>query len=353
MSGLVPYKAGKTVEQICADLGIEAAVKLSSNENPLGCSDAATKALADPGSYSPHLYPDAGTVALRRAIGESLGIDPDSVVCGNGSNDILELAATLALRPGRKSVYSEHAFVVYHLATHARGATPVVVPAKNFGHDLDAMAEACADPDVGVVFVANPNNPTGTWHEPDDVARFIAKVPASVLVVLDEAYHEYAEDGPGPTLGLVGRHDNLVVTRTFSKIHGLAGLRIGYGISCGETADLFNRVRQPFNANSAAQAAAVAALSDAGFVERSRQTNEDGMRQLLEGFAQLGYVTLSSQANFVAFESGDSKATFDALLRGGVIVRQIDEYGMAGWLRATVGTAGQNDLLLSALPKRN
>ena len=350
---LVPYKAGKTIDQICAERGIVAAIKLSSNENPLGSSPNALRVLTNPDSYSPHLYPDAGSVDLRKAIAESLSVDPGMVVCGNGSNEVLEMAATLALRPGRKAVYSEHAFVVYHLATHARGATPIVVPAKSFGHDLDGMAQACLQPGVGIVFVANPNNPTGTWHDPEAIASFVAKVPRKVMVVLDEAYHEYVCDEPGPTLELLGKHDNLVITRTFSKIHGLAGLRLGYGITGEQLMGLFNRIRQPFNANSAAQSAGVAALSDSDFLARSRKVNDEGVPQLMEGFANLGYVTLPSYANFVSFQSGNSQETFDALLEGGVIVRQIDEYGLAGWLRATVGTPEHNERLLAALPKRN
>ena len=350
---LVPYKAGKTIEQICQEKGIDATIKLSSNENPLGTSPKAMATLSAPKDYSPHLYPDAGAVDLRGAIGESLGIDPSMVVCGNGSNEVLEMAATLALRPGRKAVYSQHAFIVYHLATYARGATPVVVPASNFGHDLGLMAEACQDEGVGAVFVANPNNPTGSWHGFEVIKHFVEQVPRRVLVVLDEAYHEYVDKGAGETLGLLEKHDNLVITRTFSKIHGLAGLRLGYGIAGETIMALFNRVRQPFNANSAGQLAAIASLRDLEFLKLSRKTNEEGKKQLMEGFAALGYPTMFSQANFVPFYSGDSQKTNDTLLEGGVITRQIDEYGLEGWLRATVGTKEQNETLLKALPKRN
>ena len=349
---IVPYKAGKTIDQVCTELELSDLTKMSSNENPLGTSPQVLAALANLDDLNLHLYPDANTVDLRQAIGTYLGVMPDAIVCGNGSNEILEIAATLTLRPGRKAVYSEHAFIVYHLATHARGAKPIVVPALNFGHDLDAMAKACQDPDVGIVFIANPNNPTGTWHPPEAIANFVRQVPPQVLIILDEAYHEYVTDGPGETLSLLAKHPNLMITRTFSKIHGLAGLRIGYGIASEELLGLFNRVRQPFNASTVAQIAARAALLDNKFIALSRRTNADGMMQLMAGLANQGYVTLPSQANFIAFNAGDAQGVFDALLRGGVIVRQLEEYGLPGWLRATIGSMQQNNKLLKALPAR-
>ncbi|MBF2734757.1 MAG: histidinol-phosphate transaminase [Betaproteobacteria bacterium AqS2] len=349
---LQPYQAGKTVEQIGREIGVEVTVKLSSNENPLGSSPAALRALAAPQDYAPHLYPDAAAVALRAAIAKKLNLEPEQVICGNGSNDILEMAATLTLRPGSKAVYAQHSFVVYRLATFARGAEAIEVPAANFGHDLDAMAEACQQDGVRIVYVANPNNPTGSWHEPEAVAAFVAKIPEDVLVVLDEAYHEYVEDGPGPTLALLAKHPNLLISRTFSKIHGLAGLRIGYGLAQPGLLALLNRVRQPFNANSAAQAAAAAALADDDFIARSKDANRAGMTQLQEGLAAKGYPTIPSCGNFICFASGDGAAMFMTLLRGGVVIRNIDEYGLANWLRATVGTEENNAQLLAALPAR-
>lgn len=346
---IVPYQAGKTVTQMCGP-DVSDPLKLSSNENPLGTSKLALAALADPSKYAPHLYPDAAAVELRAVIGPHLGIDPDLITCGNGSNEVLELIATLFLRPGRKAVYSEHAFIVYHLATTARGATPVVVPAKNFGHDLNAMAAASKEDGVTVVFVANPNNPTGTWHEPEAIYAFVQQIPAHVLVVLDEAYLEYAEEGRGASLDWVNNFPNLVVTRTFSKIYGLAGLRLGYGITNPEVTSLFNRVRQPFNANMAAQVAAQAALGDKDFLTLSQQTTTTGMIQLQEGLAKLGYPTLPSQANFIAFCARDCAAAHAALLAAGIVVRQIAEYGLDSWLRTTVGTAAHNERLLAALP---
>lgn len=349
---LKPYEAGKTIEQIGREAGVAVTVKLSSNENPLGASPAALRALAAPETYSPSLYPDAAAVALREAVAAKVGLQPEQVICGNGSNDILEMAATLALRPGTKAVYAQHSFVVYRLATAARGADAIEVPAKNFGHDLEAMAQACGQDGVRIVYVANPNNPTGTWHEPEAVAAFVAQVPEDVLVVLDEAYHEYVESGPGPTLELLAKHSNLLISRTFSKIHGLAGLRIGYGLAQPGLLALLNRVRQPFNANSAAQAAARAAFGDTDFIAQSQAVARDGMEQLREGIAAKGYPTIPSCGNFICFTGEDGKALFQALLQGGVIVRDIEEYGLPNWLRATIGTAEQNEQLLAALPQR-
>lgn len=352
---IVPYKAGKTITQTCGELGVTDTLKLSSNENPLGTGKKAMDALSTPAHYSPHLYPDAAAVDLRMNIGNNLGVDAATITCGNGSNDILEMVATLTLRPGRKAVYSEHGFVVYRLATMARGAASVVVPAKQFGHDLGAMAQASREDGVGVVFVANPNNPTGTWHSPEAIHEFLGKVPTHVIAVLDEAYLEYAEEGGGASLTWREEFPNLVITRTFSKLHGLAGLRIGYGIAGPELTGLLNRVRQPFNANTAAQAAASVALGDTEFIQLSRDTNATGMLQLQQGLANLGYPTLPSQGNFIAFNSQDADRTFSTLLKAGLIVRQIAEYGMGNWLRTTVGTAKHNERVLQALPhnKRN
>ncbi len=350
LADLQPYAAGKTIAQICRERGIAAAIKLSSNENPLGCGAAALAALADPAALGLHQYPDAAAVQLREKIAAGLDVPAANIVCGNGSNDLLELCATLALRPGSKAVMSQHAFIVYRLVALSRGADLEEVPALKFGHDLEAMAQVCMEPNVGVVFVANPNNPTGSWHEPESIRRFIESVPPRVLVVLDEAYHEYADTTCGDAPSWALQTPNLVVTRTFSKIHGLAGLRIGYAIAGDELCSLLNRIRQPFNANAAAQAAAAAALDDAEHVAISRKSNAAGMIKLAEGLANLGYPTMPSQANFISFACKDPQSTFDTLLNAGIIVRMIAEYGLSGWLRATVGTEQQNEQLLAALP---
>lgn len=351
LKALVPYNAGRTPAQIRHEHGVADALKMSSNENPLGPSPAAMRALSDPRNLDIHCYPDAAAADLRTALAAMLGISADAIVCGNGSNDIIELCATLALAPGRKAVYSEHSFICYRLVTAARGATATEVPAKKFGHDLDGMAAACADPQASVVFAANPNNPTGSWHEPQQLLAFLRKVPSRVLAVLDEAYLEYAEHGRGESIGWIGEFPNLVICRTFSKIHGLAGLRIGYAIAGEQMASLLNRVRQPFNANTVAQCAALAALGDRQFVELSRQTNDEGMLQLQEGFANMGVVSMPSQGNFIPFRPGTQKAEFEELVKLGVIVRNLHEYGLDGWLRSTVGTAKQNEKILAAVAR--
>ena len=350
---LIPYQAGKTIEQISREVGVEVNVKLSSNENPLGSSPKALEVLCNPKNYQPNYYPDASAVLLRQAIAKRLNLHEDLIICGNGSNDLLEISATLALRPGKKAVYSEHGFVVYKLATHARGAQSIVVPAKNFGHDLEAFAIACQDKDVGIVFIANPNNPTGTYQEMSNIKSFISKVSNDILIVIDEAYQEYAEDGIGESLDLINNFDNVLITRTFSKIHGLAGLRIGYGIASAELLALLNRVRQPFNANAAAQAAATAAINDQEFINKSIKVNDNGMLELMTGLSNLGYVTIPSQGNFLSFNCDNGTEMFNTLLKGGVIVRQIDEYNLPNWLRVTVGDSQQNQQFLTALPKRS
>ncbi len=349
---IAPYQGGKTVSQMFSGQQIAEPVKLSSNENPLGCGKLAKQALADPSNHNPSMYPDGAAVQLRETIAAHLNISADMIVCGNGSNDILELCATLTLSPGRKSVFSQYAFVVYKLVTLGRGASGIEVPAKNFGNDLDAIADACCQPDVSIVFIANPNNPTGSWHPPEQIISFIHKIPRDVLIVIDEAYQEYTEDEPDLLLGLLDDFSNLIITRSFSKLHGLAGLRIGYGISKMEIPSLLNRIRQPFNANYLAQTAAIAALGDTDFITRSRQNNANGMVQLTAGLANLGYVTIPSQANFIAFYSDDAQQTYKTLLKAGIIVRQIDEYDLPNWLRATIGTPTQNERLLNALSAR-
>ena len=346
---ITPYQAGKSVAKTVKP-SVKDPIKLSSNENPLGTGQKALDVLANPKHYDPSLYPDGTAENLRDAIGKYLDVNPALITCGNGSNEILELVATAMLRPGSKSVYSEHSFIVYKLATMSRGAKAIEVPANNFGHDLDEMAKACKDDDVSIVFVANPNNPTGTWHPPEKLYEFLCKIPSEILIVLDEAYLEYAEDGPGVALAWIKEFENLIITRTFSKIHGLAGLRIGYGIAGEKLTSMLNRIRQPFNANAPAQAAAIAALSDNDFIELSKRTNEQGLLQLQTGLAKLNYPTMPSQGNFLAFCARDVQQTNQALLDTGIVVRNIAEYGLESWLRTTIGTAEQNERLLKALP---
>jgi histidinol-phosphate aminotransferase len=270
-------------------------------------------------------------------------------VLGNGSNDVLELVTLAFLRPGDHALYAQHAFAVYPLATQARGATGIEVPAKAFAHDLDAM-RAAITPQTRVVFVANPNNPTGTWHASADVKAFIDAVPRNVLVVLDEAYNEYLDphDDANSTRW-IAEHPNLIVTRSFSKAYGLAALRIGYGVMDGAVADVVNRVRQPFNVNALAQAAAVAALADVDYVAESRRLNREGLRQLDAGLRELDVTMLPTRGNFVLVNVGDGARVYQALLRQGVIVRPVANYGLPQWVRVTIGLPAENERFLSAL----
>jgi histidinol-phosphate aminotransferase len=273
----------------------------------------------------------------------------ERIVLGNGSNDVLEMAAHTFLAPGASAVYSQHAFAVYALATQATGAAGIEVPARDFGHDLDAMARAVRA-DTRVIFIANPNNPTGTWLASDALHAFLRKLPANVLLVLDEAYCEYLDPGlRGISLPWLEQFPNLVISRTFSKAYGLAGLRVGFAFAHPQVADLMNRVRQPFNVSSIAQAAAVAALADQDFVNTCRFINSLGMQNLTTGFKRLGLSWIPSYANFVSFRAPRAGEVFQRLLRQGVIVRPIAGYGLPEHLRVTVGTGAENARFLAAL----
>jgi histidinol-phosphate aminotransferase len=348
---IAPYVAGKPIDELARELGLDPAsiVKLASNENPRGASPAVVAALASAAAELTR-YPDSNGFALKAAIARRFGVDPREIVLGNGSNDILELVSLAFLKPGDDAVYSQYAFVVYPLATQARGARGIEVPARAFAHDLDAM-RAAITPATRVVFVANPNNPTGTWVAPAQMERFIASVPGDVIVVLDEAYNEYlAPQDDANATRWISRFPNLVVSRTFSKAYGLAGLRVGYGVMDAAVADIVNRVRPPFNVNSLAQAAAIAALADTAYVDASRALNREGMRVLGAGFDALGLAHLPSHGNFIMVDVGDGIAVFEALLRAGVIVRPVASYGLPAWLRVTVGLPQENARLLAALP---
>lgn len=347
---IMAYQPGKPISELAREMGIpeESIVKLASNENPLGMSARARDAaIAAIGEVS--RYPDGGAFALKKALCERFGVKPEQVVIGNGSNDILELASQAFLAPGLSAVYSRHAFAVYPLATNARGARGIEVAAKNFGHDLDAMA-AAIEPQTRVVFIANPNNPTGTFVPGAELEAFLAKVPRHVLVVLDEAYTEYlAPEQRYDSIAWLARFPNLLVSRTFSKAYGLAGLRVGYGIAHPEVADLMNRVRQPFNVSSVALAAAEAALGDDEFLARSAELNRRGMTQLVAAFRELGLEWIPSAGNFVTFKVGDAIGVNQALLRQGVIVRPIAAYGMPHWLRVSIGLPEENARFIEAL----
>ncbi len=348
---IAPYQPGKPVSELARELGLkpEAIVKLASNENPLGIGPR-TRAAIEASLGEIARYPDGNGFELKQALSQRYGVDMASIVLGNGSNDVLELVASAFLGPGRAAVLSQHAFAVYPLATQARGARAIVVPAKNYGHDLEAMARA-VDDETYVVWIANPNNPTGTFARPDELEAFLRKVPERVMVVLDEAYNEYIHaDLRGEPVKWLKRHPNLVVTRTFSKAYGLAGLRVGFALAHPSVADVMNRVRQPFNVNSIALAAAAAALDDMEFVARSYAVNLSGMRQLEEGARKLGLEYIPSHGNFLTVRTGRGAEVFKRLLRRGVIVRPIGGgYELPEHLRVTVGTAAENDRFLAAL----
>jgi histidinol-phosphate aminotransferase len=349
---IAPYQAGKPIAELAREYGIDerTIVKLASNENPLGMPESAQRAmLAAFGELA--RYPDANGFDLKAALSARIGVAEDWLTLGNGSNDVLELAAHAMLQPGLSAVYAQYSFIVYALATQETGARAIVVPAKDYGHDLRAMREAIA-PDTRIVFVANPNNPTGTFVPAAEVEAFLASVPPQVVVVLDEAYNEYLE----PSLRFdstawVRRFPNLVVTRTFSKAYGLAGLRIGYAVAQPPMTDLLNRIRQPFNVNSLAQAAAVAALADTGFLERSYSLNREGLRHLQASFDELGLAYVPSFGNFVLVKVGDAREINERLLRAGVIVRPVAGYGLPEWLRVSVGLPDENRVFLDALRK--
>lgn len=346
---IAPYQPGKSAAQVAGGRDPSGFVKLASNENPLGCGPRALEAVRAFGADDVGRYPDADGSALKEAVAARLGVGTANVILGNGSNDVLELCAQLFLRPGTGCVFARHAFLVYELATLARGAVPVVVPDRDFNHDLEAMAEACRRPEARLVFVANPNNPTGGHHPPERILGFVRSVPESVLVVLDEAYHEYMDDGIGESIAWTKEFPNLVVTRSFSKIHGLAGLRIGYGIGPPEVVGMMNRVRQPFNTSAVAQAAALAALGDDGFIARSREMNAQGIGFLREEFARLGISHPPITANFVMARFDDAAAIHRGLLEDGLIVRPLGNYGLKDHLRITVGTPDENARLVASL----
>ena len=346
------YIPGKPVEELAREFGLDpqSIVKLASNENPRGPGPAVRRALAA-ATEELSRYPDGNGFALKAALATRYDVTADEIVLGNGSNDVLELVTQAFLRPGDSAVYSRHAFAVYPLATQARGATGIEVAATDFGHDLAAMRAAIAH-STRIVFVANPNNPTGTWLAPAAVEAFIASVPEDVLVVLDEAYNEYLEPAQcAPSAAWTRKYTNLIVSRTFSKAYGLAALRVGYGIMGAHVAEMLNRVRQPFNVNALAQAAAVAALADTVYVEESRALNTAGRATLGEGFRRLGLSYVPSHANFVLVKVGDAGRVYQRLLEQGVIVRPVANYGLPDWLRVTVGVGTENRRLLEALER--
>ncbi len=345
---LVAYEPGKPIDEVARELGLDPAeiVKLASNENPLGPSPKAVEAMRESLNHA-HLYPDGGGYRLRQAIANKFGLQMENVVLGNGSNEIIEFIGHGFLHPGAEIITAEHAFVVYKLMATLFGATTIEVPDPGFKHDLDAMAAAIT-PKTKQLFIANPNNPTGTLVNQEEIDRFMAKVPDHVTVIFDEAYYEFL-DNPPDTIKYVKEGRNVVILRTFSKIQGLASLRIGYGLANAEVAKVLQKTRQPFNANAVAQAGALAGLLDEEHQLKTKNITTEG-RQLLESaFQAKGLEYVPSYANFVLVKVGDGDKLFQEMLRRGVIVRAMRAYKLPEWIRVSIGTPEQNAKFLRVL----
>ncbi len=345
---LAAYPPGMPLEELEREYGLTDSIKLASNENPFGPSPHALRAIADV-LPSLHRYPDGSGFYLRRVLAERFGVSTDAIILGNGSNEIIELATRAFLRPGDDAVMADQAFVIYRMVVQAAGAVPRPIPLKRYTHDLDAIAAAIT-PATRLVFLANPNNPTGTIYKRDEWEDFLASVPPTVLIVADDAYADYVDDPDYPDSLSYHRRDRLLLTlRTFSKIHGLAGLRIGYGVGPLPLIEVLNRIRQPFNVNALAQAAALAAIEDTEHVSRTRANNKEGLAYLRAGCERLGRPAVPSWANFLLIDVGDGARVYEALLRRGVIVRPMDVYGMPHHLRVTVGLPAENERFLASL----
>lgn len=347
IASLKPYVPGKPIEELQREMGLARVIKLASNENPLGPSPKALAALSE-GHATLHRYPDGGAFRLREALADRWKVTADQVILGNGSDEILALLARTFLAPGDEAVMADQTFVIYKMEVTAVHGAPIIVPLKQWRHDLPAMADAITER-TRLLFLCNPNNPTGTMVSAAEVERLLARVPDHVVVVFDEAYFEYVRSREFPdSLAYVKQGRNVIVLRTFSKIYGLAGLRIGYGVGTAEIINFLNRVRPPFNANSLAQRAALAALGDDEHVARSRMSNEAGMEQVGKGLMALGFTPIPSEANFVYVDIGrDGRMVFDAMLREGIIVRHIE----GPMIRVTIGLEEENREFLAALKR--
>lgn len=348
---LSPYQPGKPIDELAREFDLNPAdiIKLASNENPLGPSEkvraAISKELDDLSRY-----PDGNGYELKSILSEKLNVTNHQITLGNGSSDILEFVVKTFVNPGDEVIVSEHAFAIYGLVTQMQGGQTIEVPAKNWGHDLDAMANAITDK-TKIIFVTNPNNPTGTYNSKSQLETFLAKVPEHIIVLLDEAYFEYVDKSDYPNgIDYLSEYPNLVVTRTFSKAYGLASLRVGYGVSSEQLADLMNRVRPPFNVDSFALAAAVASIKDESYVRQSKELNDQGMTQLMAGFEQLNVNWIPSVGNFICFEVPNrAMEIFNGLLAKGVIIRPVANYGMPDHLRVSIGTQQENQRFLLEL----
>lgn len=355
IQGIHPYIPGKPISELQRELGLNHVVKLASNENPLGASPAVIAAMTAELTEVAR-YPDGGCYALKQTLADFLGLQSSQITLGNGSNELLELVARVFAAPGDEVIYSQYAFAVYPISTQVVGATGVEVPAKDFGHDLKAMLAAITD-NTKLIYIANPNNPTGTFFTKTEWRSFIEAVPEHIIVVLDEAYIEYAQSFVDDDRYLNGidsleSYPNLLVSRTFSKAYGLASLRIGYMAGCDELITYINQVREPFNVNQFAQVAAVAAINDQDFVGLVVATNQQGMRQLTEAFNTLDLNYIPSIGNFVCVKLGDNALQYNQdLLAEGVIVRPVANYGMNEYLRISIGTQVENEYFIDALKK--
>ncbi len=346
MADLSPYQPGKPQEELKRELGLDRVIKLASNENPLGCSPKALAVLKQPVDLA--RYPDGNAYQLKQALAQKLNINSDQLTIGNGSSEVLELLVKAFVTARDKVVISQHSFALYYLAAQAVNADICIVPASHWQHDLKQMSSLAND--AKLVFIANPNNPTGSYHSLDSIRVFLNSLPESVLVVIDEAYIEYVTED-GSALSLLNEFPNLVITRTFSKVYGLAGLRIGYCVSSAQIADLLNRVRLPFNANTQAQNAAIAALFDQEFIDQSIKLNLQQKQVIYDGFERLRLDFIESQGNFVSVQVGDELGVYQSMLAQGIIVRPIGNYQMPGWLRFTIGLEQENQQALAALSK--
>ena len=351
---LAPYQASKPVAELARELGIDEAslIQLASNENPLGTAPSVREAMSQAFAHVSR-YPDGHGFALKNALTEKYGVPESWITLGNGSSDILDLAVRAFVQTGQSIIYAQYSFVIYEILTKAIGARAIVVPAREYGHDLDAMLAAIA-PDTRLIFITNPNNPTGTFLSAPVLENFLSRVPTHVLILLDEAYTEYLPDElEYDSIGWIQRYPNLIISRTFSKAYGLAGLRIGFGIAQPSVIELLNRIRPPFNVNVVAQAAAVAALKDPVFLQKSRELNLQGYRQLTDAFTTLNLEYVPSFGNFVLVKIAEDAATANrinlALLKQGIIVRAVGSYGLPNWLRITIGLPDENRALIAAL----
>ncbi len=356
VAGLHPYQAGKPIEELERELGIANIVKLASNENPLGPSAKAVAAMQAELSEV-WLYPDGNGFALKEKLAALHGVEMNQITLGNGSSEPLEFVVRAFVQPGDEVLFSEHSFAIYPIVTQAAGGVGVAAPAKNWGYDLEALKQKISDRTC-VIFIANPNNPTGTWLGGEQLERFIADVPQDIIVVVDEAYYDYAShpatgaaDYPN-AIDWMAKYPNLMVTRTFSKSYALAGLRVGYAISHPQVADLMNRVRPPFNVNNLAMVAAIAALDDEEHLQQSVQMNAVGLKQLTAAFEAMGLEYIPSVGNFISVDvARESGPVYQALLREGVIVRPVANYDMPTHLRVTVGRPEDNERFIGALKK--